>query len=93
MCVCVRVCVCVCVCVCPCLHSNLSTQTAHTVALEGRDNVKQSTILCAHARLNGATVDHHRGAVQASHSHESAGHVLVAACVRVCVCVCVRAPS
>mmetsp|Transcript_26694 Transcript_26694/g.44768 ORF Transcript_26694/g.44768 Transcript_26694/m.44768 type:complete len:260 (-) Transcript_26694:316-1095(-) len=48
-----------------------------TVALEGGYDVQRFT-RCGIPRLDSAPVDHHRGSVQAGHSHQRAGHVLIA---------------
>ena len=47
------------------------------VALERGDDVHFLTLVIA--GLDGAAVDHERGAVETAHGHDAAGHVLVAA--------------
>ena len=49
-----------------------------SIRLEGGDDVQLGEVLRA-AGLDGASVDHDSGAVEASHGDETAGHVLVAA--------------
>ena len=48
------------------------------VALEGGDNVEFFMFRGA-AGADGASVDHQAGAIEASHGHDAAGHVLIAA--------------
>src|SRR5487761_2762114 len=48
------------------------------VALERAHHVELGTLGSA-ARANRAAIDHEGGAIQASHGHDAAGHVLIAA--------------
>eukprot|EP00976_Prorocentrum_cordatum_P025176 511457-Prorocentrum_minimum.AAC.3 len=50
---------------------------ARTVALEGGHNV-QCGAVGGMTGLDGASVNHHGGPVQAGHGHQGARHVLVA---------------
>lgn len=49
-----------------------------SVGLEGRDDVEGSLVAGGCAGLDGASVDHDGGAIDATHGDQASGHVLVA---------------
>lgn len=60
-----------------CLLASNKLCLRRTVALECADNVESAVVMAAVSWLDGSTVNHQTGAVEACHGNQSSWHVLV----------------